>query len=728
MKKIDVIVPVYAGLQATRDCLNSALHSLDPESSELVIIYDCGPDPDVEVFLDQFAEAEGVSLSKNPRNLGFVATVNRGMALHPDRDVVLLNSDTVVANDWLQRLRDCADSDSRIATVTPFSNNAEICSFPGFCQDNTAYEDLDVALIDSVFAGQDAREPIDLPTGVGFCMYIRRRALQEVGVFDEETYGRGYGEENDFCQRALAAGWRNVLCPNVYVYHEGGVSFSSEKSALVERAMQTLDRLYPNYHSDVAAHIAADPARLARVLAEIELIRRSGKTVCLALCHKLGGGTFTHLRELAACTSDSMHTLVLRPETYNGFTLDLSLSGQSATLHFTWPDDRDAFSDLCSALNVQLAHVHHISGMEAYAHELVAVADCSYRVTLHDYYFINGNPTLSDSQGRFVSAMHQRDVQCASHYPVPLGFSADSWREHTGRFLRSAEQVISPSRYVADLYHQYFYDVPILVRYHPDYERDFPYPDVLSQTDSGRHKILVLGALGLEKGADVLDRVSALAQERKMEMSFHLLGYAYRPLNPAVHELGAYEEEKIDELIDALNPTLIWFPCQWPETYSYTLSAALRCGVPVLAPALGSFAERMQGRPLSRTLTMPLSDAQWLAGLEGLLHDVRRLAGQSSPWKQADSQDRFYQSEFAAGFEKTASPMPEVLQQTVSGLLRAEAAEPASANKRESLLRILDRMRRLPVLRPLVRMVPFQWQRRIKRSLSSRPLHDIVDG
>jgi GT2 family glycosyltransferase len=53
------------------------------------------------------------------------------MRLHPERDVVLLNSDTVVANDWLDRLLACADLESRIGTVTPFSNNATICSFPG---------------------------------------------------------------------------------------------------------------------------------------------------------------------------------------------------------------------------------------------------------------------------------------------------------------------------------------------------------------------------------------------------------------------------------------------------------------------------------------------------------------------------------------------------------------------------------------------------------------------
>ena len=93
-----------------------------------------------------------------------------------------------------------------------------------------------IAAIDKACAEANGQRSIAIPTGVGFCMYIRRACLDEIGLFDAETFGRGYGEENDFCMRAAAAGWRNVLAGDVFVYHEGAVSFSGERLALTENA------------------------------------------------------------------------------------------------------------------------------------------------------------------------------------------------------------------------------------------------------------------------------------------------------------------------------------------------------------------------------------------------------------------------------------------------------------------------------------------------------------
>src|SRR5262249_39452413 len=155
-------------------------------------------------------------------------------------DVVLLNSDTEVANDWLDRLHACAASDAKIATVTPFSNNATICSYPFHGWQGSVPGTLGLAELDRVFARANAGRVVDLPTAVGFCMYIRRPALDALGLFDAERYGRGYGEENDFCMRAAKVGWRNVLAGDVFVYHEGSVSFSVERFALQAAATKAL--------------------------------------------------------------------------------------------------------------------------------------------------------------------------------------------------------------------------------------------------------------------------------------------------------------------------------------------------------------------------------------------------------------------------------------------------------------------------------------------------------
>src|SRR6185437_739986 len=193
-------------------------------------------------------------------NLGFVRSVNRGMALHGDRDVVLLNSDTEVANDWLDRLHACARSAADIATVTPFSNNATICSYPFEGWPGAVPGTLGLAALDRLFAEVNAGRTVDIPTAVGFCMYIRRDALDALGLFDAERFGRGYGEENDVCMRALKGGRRNVLAGDVFVYHEGAVSFSKEKAALTQAAGKALVEVHPDYPQRVHDYLVADPA------------------------------------------------------------------------------------------------------------------------------------------------------------------------------------------------------------------------------------------------------------------------------------------------------------------------------------------------------------------------------------------------------------------------------------------------------------------------------------
>jgi hypothetical protein len=123
---------------------------------------------------------------------------------------------------------------------------------------------LGLAALDRAFATTNAGKTVDLPTGVGSCLYIRRDCLEEVGAFDAERFGHGYGEENDFCLRALAAGWRSVLAGDVFVFHEGAVSFAGERAERTKAALAMLLAVHPDYTKRVRAFLAADPIRPLR--------------------------------------------------------------------------------------------------------------------------------------------------------------------------------------------------------------------------------------------------------------------------------------------------------------------------------------------------------------------------------------------------------------------------------------------------------------------------------
>ena len=194
---VDIVVPVYNAPDDVRACVASVLAHLRPDA-RLVLIDDASPDPDIGKYFASLAGRtnEQFVLLRNETNLGFTGTANRGMQL-TRADVVLLNSDTIVSRGWLDALLDCAATDATIGTITPFSNNAEICSFPNFCADNPWPAGADPEDIRRALATAAVPTYPDLPTGVGFCMYVRRALLDAIGPFDL-AFGKGYGEENDF--------------------------------------------------------------------------------------------------------------------------------------------------------------------------------------------------------------------------------------------------------------------------------------------------------------------------------------------------------------------------------------------------------------------------------------------------------------------------------------------------------------------------------------------------
>ena len=238
---IDIVVPVYNAAADLARCVDSVLeHSTG--DWRLLLIDDASPDPAIRAYFSELRARRllRVTLLANEKNIGFTLTANRGFAeARREADILLLNSDTLVTRGWLDRLSRCAASDVRIGTITPFSNNAEICSLPRFCANNPWPPGKDPESL--VAALERAAVPTypDLPTGVGFCLYIRRVLLDAIGGFDP-AFGLGYGEENDFCLRGARAGYRNVLCEDAFVLHLGGSSFGAKRANLAERNMALL--------------------------------------------------------------------------------------------------------------------------------------------------------------------------------------------------------------------------------------------------------------------------------------------------------------------------------------------------------------------------------------------------------------------------------------------------------------------------------------------------------
>ena len=252
-REVAVIVPVYNAAEGVARCLDSILaHTTGP--CRLIVIDDASTDPDIAPLLQHYRGIAGVDILANEKNLGFTATVNRGMRHAGGADVVLLNADTEVAAHWLTGLRRAAFCAADVATATAVSDNAGAFSVPDLERENPLPRGWTFAQTARALWQSAGHAYPQLPTGNGFCMYIRREVLDEVGLFDVEAFPQGYGEENDFCQRASARGYRHLIAGNVFVAHARSQSFGVERRERLGRAgMQVLRTRWPNYEADVGS-------------------------------------------------------------------------------------------------------------------------------------------------------------------------------------------------------------------------------------------------------------------------------------------------------------------------------------------------------------------------------------------------------------------------------------------------------------------------------------------
>jgi glycosyltransferase involved in cell wall biosynthesis/GT2 family glycosyltransferase len=273
----DVIVPVYGAAGDLARCLESVAAETDLSRHGVIVVVDGPQDAATESVVGAFAAAhsDAVRLLRNDTRLGFVESVNRGMRVST-HDVVLLNSDTVVTPRWLEKLIDAAASSGDAGTVTPLSNHATLCSVPRPFEENLLPTGYDAASFAALVEAASARLYPRLPTGVGVCLYIRRALLDDVGFFDASRFRLGYGEENDFCMRALSRGWLHLADDATFIAHAGHRSFGRSRAALQRNAARTLARLHPAYMPAIARFMKEDPlAPVRERIAEALRGRRS---------------------------------------------------------------------------------------------------------------------------------------------------------------------------------------------------------------------------------------------------------------------------------------------------------------------------------------------------------------------------------------------------------------------------------------------------------------------
>ena len=623
--KVDVVIPAYRGLAQTRSCIESVLADPDRPPGRVIVVDDHSPEAKLSAWLDRQAAAGHIMLVRNRRNQGFVASVNIGIEAGDGRDVALLNSDTVVPPGWLARLSGHAYAVPRVASVSPFSNNATICGYPNIDGGPPAFG-LSVGELDAACRSVNGGRTVDLPTTVGFCMYIRRAALADVGLFDVKAFGRGYGEENDFCLRATARGWRHLLACDTYVYHEGAVSFGASSEAASEQGTDVLAERYPHYARLVEQHVNLDDAGPYRFAVTLELLRRSGLPTILMLTHALGGGVRRHIDELVERTAGAANVLLLE-STARGAALSVpALPGHP---ELALPAER--LSDLVRVLQfaaVTRAHIHHLMSVDVDVRALLHRLGIPFDVTVHDYFAICPQVNLLPSTHSAycdeppAAGCNACIANRASHGSRDI----TSWRRGNAWLFLEADRVICPSEDVQKRLARYGVDRQTVVAPHEPVTAG-PWP--MSPPTLGKRsklRVALLGVLAPHKGALTVLSVASAADAA--DYQFQIIGYAEQEvpesLADRIEVTGKYQDGALPALLAKMKPHVVWFPGQCPETYSYTLTTAIDAGLPIVATRIGAFPERLEGRPLTWLVDPEAPPDEWLTIFDTIRGELSR--------------------------------------------------------------------------------------------------------
>jgi glycosyltransferase involved in cell wall biosynthesis len=457
-------------------------------------------------------------------------------------------------------------------------------------------------------------------------MYIKRKLILEIGYFDDVTFGRGYGEENDFCLRSQKAGWKDLIATDTFVRHLGSVSFQGEKAELARNNLRILESRYPAYSQDVRTYLQEDPARAQRArldLARLKRLKRDRNVMVIS--HTRGGG-------IERCVRDS--TRELTREGASVFVMQAVRPDQQLVVHFhpQAPDvpnlaaldlakDADEIVRMWNELSITEVHIHHVIDYGAVGaaniYSLMSKAGRPFHITVHDYFWICPRINLHDERGHHCGEPDERGCNgCLKSRDNAFGApDIATWRNNHGRLLRAATKVLVPDADVAARMARYFSDVRFEVEPH---EKDLPVRQCARFASNTRSRIRVglLGGISDIKGFHVLVECANDARARGLPLEFVVVGHTRddRVARAAgIDVTGAYADEQLQQKIADANLDAIFLPSTWPETYSYTLSAAFQTDLPIVVFDIGAPARRVMG--VKGAIVLPLDLARqphWL--------------------------------------------------------------------------------------------------------------------
>jgi GT2 family glycosyltransferase/glycosyltransferase involved in cell wall biosynthesis len=704
-----VIVPVYNAREEVRTLIESLARSVPAVEENLSFVFanDGSTDAGMRaVWTLPFFAREDVALYHNERNLGFVDTVNRCIArASPRSDIVLLNSDTMVFGNLFGTLQEEAYSAHRIASVTPLTNNGTIASLFNFPSGHEMPPLLEPEEVAQAVQSLNLSSPqVWAPTGVGFCVYLRRKAISKFGLFDP-IYGRGYGEETDWCQKARANGWRHLISTRCFVYHSGTKSFlNSYKSAAIKRNSEHLLSRYPNYHSEVRAYCARNPTKFHRLRILLEVLKRHsrGEMFLFALHSdpdaRCSGGTERHVRQLhqiAAAERRSSIEIFPQAELFRirGF--------YGGTAYFDETVEQIVAEPLFALLaeSIEVLHVHHVSSWSENAIDsLVAARFRKKLLTLHDFFFLCPSVNLlCGEKGTRFCEVEADLVACNRCLKNDIQYRTDSIEEYRTRACRrlaAFDRIVVPSRAMLQYWEKALaVNEPELFKRIEVFEHDLSHIVALrSASKSCRDQplkplIAFVGLFRKRKGSELI--VEAASQLRSAGFEVAIVGDVRPESYARLANIQVTNYRTLPELADWLQqnePMIVVHPSLTAESFCYAFYECVllsKTAIPVVG-LYGNPAELIRETGAGVVMA-EMSCAGLLAACEHVRKEQQRIAIRRAQFREALQQvPRDYRKEYFALVDRV---------RVTAGIDQTDSVDLVRLEAREFLLRRMRRFR-----------------------------------
>ena len=598
---ITILMPVYNAFELLPKVLERIEHHTDLPW-HLILVEDCSSDNRVRPWLRKWAQprSDRVTLLENDRNLGFIATVNRGLdhARPEGRHVVLFNSDAFVPAGWASRLLQPICDDPKVASVTPMSNDATIFSVPLIARSSEIGAG-EVDLIDAVAARLNAGVArAAAPTGVGFCMAMSRAALNRVPQLDT-AFGKGYGEEVDWCQRIAKTGMENLGIGTLFVGHRGGQSFGLKtKLAAIEAAGRIISQRYPHYDAGVQDFIRSDPLWSARfVLALAMAANRSGPPLPVYLAHSMGGGADSWLRRRVAEHLDNgREVVVIRVGGAARFHIELNMPDGMIDCDISEPA-------LLQSLFRDIGRLHVVYScgvgdpdpisLPTLLLELASGPQSSLEVLFHDYLPISPSFNLLDSDAAWRGVPDRETTDRAHQTTTSDGqkIPLQDWQAAWGTLISAAGQLTVFSESSRRIVSQCWRSAAGKIRVSPGrLPHEIPKLAPAIARPGQKVSLAVLGAIGAEKGARIVSELSHALEGLADGPDLVIIGEFDRrfPLAPSTVVTGRYDIRNLASLMRQHRVAAWLMPSVCPETFSFTTHEMIATGLPVISFAIGA--------------------------------------------------------------------------------------------------------------------------------------------